>query len=102
MSHRHGALIRTIFHDPVSGNIHWREVESLLHHLGAEVEPLSGNRIRFRIKQVEAVLHRPHQGTVLDRNAVRSLRGYLASAGVTPSLYEQRGEEPDHGQRHDK
>ena len=26
MSHRHGALIRTIFHDPVSGNIHWREV----------------------------------------------------------------------------
>lgn len=94
--HRHGALIRTIFHDPVSGNIHWREVESLLHHLGAEIEPLSGNRIRFRIKHVEAVLHRPHQGSVLDRNAVRSLRGYLASAGVTPSLYEQRGEETDH------
>ena len=95
MSHHHGALIRTIFHDPVSGNIHWREVESLLHHLGAEVETLSGNRIRFRIKKVEAVLHRPHRGNVLDRNAVRSLRGYLASAGVTPSLYEQRGEEPD-------
>jgi len=94
MSHRHGALIRTIFHDPVSGNIHWREVESLLHHLGAEVETLSGNRIRFRIKQVEAVLHRPHHGTVLDRNAVRSLRGYLASAGVTPSLYEQHDEGP--------
>lgn len=90
--HRHGALIRTIFHDPVSGNIHWREVESLLHHLGAEIEPLSGNRIRFRIKHVEAVLHRPHQGAALDRNAVRSLRGYLASAGVTPSLYEQRGD----------
>jgi hypothetical protein len=96
MSHRHGALIRTIFHDPISGNIHWREVESLLHHLGAQVEPLSGNRIRFRIGHVEAVLHRPHQGNVLDRNAVRSLRGHLAIAGVTPSQYEQAAKEPDH------
>lgn len=93
MSHRHGALIRTIFHDPVSGNIHWREVESLLHHVGAEVESLSGNRIRFRIGHVEAVLHRPHQSGVLDRNAVRNLRGYLASAGVTPSAYERRDED---------
>ena len=33
---------------------------------------------------------------ILDRNAVRSLRGYLAGAGVTPSLYEQRGEEGGH------
>ena len=37
MSHKHLHLLRTIFQDPVSGNIHWREVESLLHHLGAEV-----------------------------------------------------------------
>ena len=96
MSHRHGALIRTIFHDPVSGNIHWREVESLLHHLGAEIETLSGNRIRFRLGHVEAVLHRPHQGTVLDRNAVRNLRGHLASAGVTPSAYELRNKEDEH------
>ena len=95
MSHRHGALIRTIFQDPVSANVHWREVESLLRHLGAEIETLSGNRIHMRLNHAEGVMHRPHHGNTLDRNAIRSLRGYLASAGVTPSQYEERGSQPD-------
>lgn len=90
MSHHHGTLIRTIFHDPINANIHWREVESLLHHIGAEVETLSGNRIRARLNRVESLLHRPHQGHTLDRNGVRGLRGFLASAGFTPSQYEAR------------
>ena len=33
MSHKHEQLLRTIFHDPISANIHWREVESLLNHV---------------------------------------------------------------------
>jgi hypothetical protein len=32
---RHLNLLKTIFQEPVSTNIHWREVEALLHHLGA-------------------------------------------------------------------
>ncbi len=91
MSHRHSALIRTIFQDPINTNVHWREVESLLRHVGAEIETLSGNRIHLRLNRVEGVLHRPHHAHTLDRNAIRTLRGYLASAGVTPSLYEERG-----------
>ena len=39
MSHKHDRLIRDIFQDPVSGNIHWRDVESLLHHLGSGTSP---------------------------------------------------------------
>ena len=35
MSHKHAHLMRSIFQDPPSANIHWREIESLLHHLGA-------------------------------------------------------------------
>jgi hypothetical protein len=97
VSHRHSALIRTIFQDPVSANVHWREVESLLHHLGADVETLSGNRIRLRLNRAEAVLHRPHHGNTLDKNAVRSLRGHLASAGITPALYEERERGNDAG-----
>ena len=42
MSHKHEQLLRLIFHDPISGNIHWREIESLLSHLGAQMESLSG------------------------------------------------------------
>ena len=89
MSHKHEQLIRTIFHEPISCNIHWREVESLLHHLGAAVESLSGARVRVRLNGVEGVLHRPHHSNVLDRQGVRALRAYLAHSRITPSQYEQ-------------
>ena len=88
MSHKQGQLLRAIFHDPISGNIHWREVESLLHHLGAAIEPLSGARLRVKLNGVEGILHRPHHGNTLDKSAVRHLREYLAHARSTPSQYE--------------
>jgi hypothetical protein len=88
MSHKHAQLLRTLFHDPISGNIHWREVESLLNHLGAEIESLSGARLRVKINRMEGILHRPHHGNTLDRSAVRHLREYLAHAKMTPSQYE--------------
>lgn len=88
MSHKHVNFIRAIFQDPISGNIHWREVESLLHHLGASVESLSGARVRVLLNGTEGILHRPHHSNVLDRQAVKHLREYLAHARVTPSLYE--------------
>ena len=91
MSHKHAQLIQALFHDPVSGNIHWRDVESLLSHLGAEVEPLTGARFRIRLNGMEGLLHRPHHSNVLGRQDVKYLREYLARAGVTPSLYDARG-----------
>ena len=94
MSHRHSALIRTIFQDPINTNVHWREVESLLRHLGAQIETLSGNRIHMRLNRAEGFLHRPHHAHTLDRTAIRALRGYLASAGITPALYEERENNP--------
>ena len=66
MSHKHEQLLRTIFHDPISANIHWREVESLLNHVGADIESLSG-RDRVKLNGAEGILHRPHHGNTLDR-----------------------------------
>ena len=94
MSHRHANLLRTLFHDPPSGNVHWRDVESLLRHVGASIESLSGARVRVRIDRFEEVLHRPHHSNVLDHSAVIHVRTFLARAGVTPSQYEARREEP--------
>jgi hypothetical protein len=88
MSHKHENLIRAIFHDPVSGNIQWREIESLLHHLGADIEPLSGARIRVKLNGAEGILHRPHHTNSLGRQDIQHLREYLGHARVTPSLYE--------------
>jgi hypothetical protein len=44
---------------------------------------------------MEGVLHRPHHSNVLDASSLVHLREFLARAGVTPSLYEAKGAEPD-------
>ena len=93
MSRHHANLIRTIFHDPPSGNVHWRDVESLLRHVGVSLEPLSGARVRMKLVGMEGVLHRPHHSNVLDASGLLHLRGFLARAGVTPSQYEAKGEQ---------
>ena len=91
MSHKHDNLIRAIFHDPVSGNIQWREIESLLRHLGATLESLSGTRVRVKLNGAEGILHRPHGGNTLGRQDIQHLREHLARAGITPSLHEAAG-----------
>lgn len=90
MSHKHLHLLHSIFQDPPSGNLHWREIESLLHHLGALVEPAHGARFRVVLNRHEFFLHHPHQGNVCSKQDIRHLRECLADAGVTPSLYEQK------------
>lgn len=91
MSHKHENLLRSLFKDPVSGNVHWREIESLLRGAGAEIEQLSGGRIRARLNGAEGILHRPHHSNTLDRSGVRHVREVLAQLRITPALFEQRG-----------
>lgn len=88
MSTKHLNLLRSIFHDPPSANTHWREVESLLRHLGAEMEPSHGARFRVVLHGVEGFLHHPHHGNVCSPQFIQQLRHFLAGAGVSPSQYE--------------
>ena len=91
MSHKHERLLETIFRDPPSSNLHWREIESLFVHLGAEVENLSGARVRVKLNGYEDTLHRPHHGSgTLVRLDVKHVRDVLARGRVTPSLYADR------------
>ena len=85
MSRKHDRILDAIFKEPVSGNIHWRDVESLLAHLGATVEPGHGARMRVVLNGVEGTLHRPHHSGVCGKQDIRHLREYLASAGINPS-----------------
>lgn len=95
MSHKHRNVLQSIFHDPVSSNIHWREVESLLHHLGASVEPSHGARFRVKLNRHEFFVHHPHHGSELDKSGVKHLRECLAAAGVTLSRYDERDKSGD-------
>lgn len=85
---RHLNLLRTIFQDPVSANIHWREIESLLHHLGAVIDPTHGARFRVVLNRLEIILHRPHHSNECTRQEIKQLREYLTQAGISPSRYE--------------
>lgn len=87
MSHQLNVL-RALFHDPISGNIHWREIESLLHHLGANVQPSHGARFHVVLNGVEGVLHHPHQGGICNKPEIKQIREFLSRAGVSPSAYE--------------
>jgi hypothetical protein len=88
MSHKHEHLLSAIFKEPINTNVQWREVEALLHHLGADVESLSGTRLHVKLNGFEGTLHRPHHGSSLGREDVKHLREFLGHARVTPSLYE--------------
>lgn len=88
MSHKHAHLMRSIFQDPPSANIHWREIESLLTHLGAEIEPSHGARFKITLNKVEAYLHHPHNSSTCSKTDIKAVRDVLTHAGVTLSSYE--------------
>ena len=88
MSHKHAALIRAIFHEPVAANIHWREIESLLNHLGASVEGTHGARFRILLNRQEFFFHHPHNSNTCSKQSIKDLREFLGRAGVTPASYE--------------
>jgi hypothetical protein len=81
MSHKHENLLHSILDGPVSGNVHWREVESLLTHLGAKVDPHHGAIFRIELNGVEGFLHHPHNSNTCTKQDLRTLRDYLISAG---------------------
>ncbi len=83
---RHFNLLRAIFQDPVSANIHWREVESLLHHLRRHPQAEHGAAFGW-LNGVEVILHHPHHSNEFTKQDIKLLREYLTNAGVTPAQY---------------
>ena len=88
MSHKHLSLLRSIYQEPISTNIHWREIESLLNHLGASIEPAHGGRFKVSLKRAEAFFYHPHHGNTCSRDLIKHLREFLSHAGVSVSSYE--------------
>jgi hypothetical protein len=84
MSRKHRRTVAAVFEDPVRSNILWKEVVSLMRHLGAKVESRSGSRVRFSLEKRTLSLHRPHPGKEIKPYAVLLLRAFLKEAGVEP------------------
>ena len=84
MHRKHQRTLELIFSRPVSGSIKWRDIESLLLALGAEVSEREGSRIGVKLFADRRVFHRPHPSPDTDKAAVENIRKSLETNGVKP------------------
>jgi hypothetical protein len=84
MNQKQQRTLEDIFADPVRANIAWRDIESLLVALGAEIAEGRGSRVWVTLNGIRAVFHRPHPQKETRRGAVRAVRDFLREARVMP------------------
>jgi hypothetical protein len=84
LSSKQRKMLGAIFEDPVRSNVAWSDVERLLLALGAETSEGRGSRVRVYLNGVRAVFHRPHPQKETDKGALKSVRKFLAEAGIEP------------------
>jgi hypothetical protein len=82
MKRIHCSTLEQIFARPVSGTIHWPDIEALFVALGAEVSEREGPRISVVFFDKVRVFHRPHPSPEADKGAVASVRKWLDANGV--------------------
>lgn len=83
MKKKHQKTLELIFKRPVSGNIHWSDIESLFVALGAGVSERAGSRVAVVLFGEVRIFHRPHPSPSTDKGAVASIRKWLESNEVT-------------------
>lgn len=84
MKRKSSKTLALIFARPVSGSIKWRDIESLLVDLGAQVSEREGSRIGVKLFGEVRVFHRPHPSPDTDKGAVESIRKWLENNEVKP------------------
>jgi ABC-type phosphate transport system ATPase subunit len=82
MNKKHQKTLEQIFQNPVQASIAWRDIETMLSALGAEISGGNGSRMRIALHGIRAVFHRPHPKKETDKGAVVSMRRFLKEAGI--------------------
>lgn len=82
MGKKHQRTLEAIFKMPVQSNVVWKDIESLLRNLNAEISEGEGSRVRIALNGIRATFHRPHPKKETDKGALMSVRRFLENAGV--------------------
>ncbi len=82
MNKKHKRTLEAIFKQPIQSNIVWKDIESLLRYLNAEITEGEGSRVRFALNGVRATFHRPHLKKETGEGALVSMRCFLEKTGV--------------------
>ncbi|MES9905475.1 MAG: type II toxin-antitoxin system HicA family toxin [Sedimenticola sp.] len=84
MKKKHLKTLEQIFKHLTSGNVHWKDIESLFVALGADVSERAGSRIAVVLFGEVRIFHRPHPSPSTDKGAVASIRKWFEENEVTP------------------
>lgn len=82
LNNHHRDTIEKIFSHPISGNVEWRDVLSLLEAVGTAVEEHNG-KVKVTLGPETEVVRPPH-GKDIDKQMVVDLRRMLKNAGFGP------------------
>lgn len=93
MQKRHQKTLETIFKQPISGNLKFKDIESLFKALGGEIMEREGSRIAVVLDGQVMVFHRPHPSPNTDKGAIASIRKWLNELGYTPQADETTDEQ---------
>lgn len=82
MNSKQRKVLKLIFTNPVPADILWKDIESLLKVLAAEVTQGQGSQVRVKLNGIRAVFHETHPEKETDKGAVKSVREFLLKAGI--------------------
>jgi hypothetical protein len=83
LNHHHRVTLEKIFSHPLSANLEWRQVLSLLAAIGTTTQEPNG-KVKFELGGETQVLQ-PPDGKDVDRQLIVDLRRMLTNAGLEPS-----------------
>jgi hypothetical protein len=83
LTHHHRVTLDKIFSHPLSGNVEWRQVLSLLKAVGTATREPNG-KVKVELGGQTEVLQ-PPDGKDVDRQLIVDLRRMLTNAGLEPS-----------------
>ena len=83
LNNHHRVTLEKIFSHPLSGNVEWRQVLSLLEAVGTTTQEPNG-KVKVELGGQTEVLRRPVDKDV-DRQMIVDLRRMLTNAGLEPS-----------------
>ena len=83
LNHHHRDTLEKIFRHPLSGNLEWRQVLSLLAAIGTTTREPNG-KVKVELGGQTEVLQ-PPDGKDVDRQLIVDLRRLLTNAGLEPS-----------------
>ncbi|MCY3743362.1 MAG: type II toxin-antitoxin system HicA family toxin [Candidatus Poribacteria bacterium] len=84
LNKKHQKTLEAIFSTQVPATLQWRRIEALFMALGATKKEGGGSIVTFKLKDEDALFHRPHPQKEAKRYHIRKAREFLQQVGITP------------------